>query len=231
MLIKGRFLNIFRILVLCAGIFVSVASDGFAQDVSVEAEISSRKVALGSTIQLTITIHGSNDVEPVQLPPIEGFDARYLGPSTRVSIVNGKYSSSKSFMYSLHPKKVGQYAIPKINIVVLGKTYSLQSVPIEVVRFLGPVTPLEPNKPANIEDKLFIALKVPKKEVYLNESLPVKILLFVSQLSARDIQFPELNNIGFTMGEYEKPMQYQQVVNGTRYNIVQSSSASPDLPL
>jgi len=200
MLITGGFLNILRILILCTGLFVSGASNGFAQDVSVEAEISSRKVVVGSSIQLTITIHGNNDVEPIQLPSIEGFDARYLGPSTRVSIVNGKYSSSKSFIYSLRPRKVGQFAIPKINIVVLGKTYSLQSVPIEVVGSLDSVTPLEPNKPANIEDKLFIALKVPKKEVYLNESLPVKILLFVSQLSARDIQFPELNNIGFTMG-------------------------------
>jgi len=72
-----------------------------------------------------------------------------------------------------------------------------------------------------LQEKLFVVLKVPKKEVYLNESLPMKVLIFVSGLSVRDIQYPDLNNIGFSIGEYTRPQQYEQIVNGLRYNIVE----------
>ena len=150
MVSTGKFLNFFRIPVLCVGLLVLTVSKGFTQDVSVEAEVSSRKVALGSAIQFTITVHGDNNVDPIQLPSIEGFDVRYLGPSTRVSIINGQYSSSKSFVYSLFPKKEGQFEIPKIDVLVSGKTYTLPPLPVEVVGSLGPVAPSQQNQPASL---------------------------------------------------------------------------------
>lgn len=221
------FLNIsrsLRILIVMLGFIVLVAPNGFAQDIGVEVEVSSRKVALGSSIQFTITIHGDKNIPPVELPPIEGFDVKYVGPSTRVSIVNGQYSTSKSFTYSLFPLKVGKFKIPAFDVLVAGKVYSLQEVPVEIV---GSMTQAQaaPSAPsgqlASIEEKLFITLKVPKQEVYLNEQLPVKIILFVSGLSVKDIRYPEINSVGISVGEYERPQQYQQMVRGARFDIVE----------
>ena len=205
---------------LSSGLFVLMASHGSAQDISIEVELSSKKVLLGSTAQLTVTVNGSQDIDPIQLPKIEGFDANYLGPSTRVSIVNGQYSSSKAFIYSLFPLKEGKFEIPAFYVIVSGKTYKVDPIPIEVVGLQnGPAQ--ASGEPAGLKDRIFLVFRVPKEEIYLNECLDVQFFIFVSSLSVRDIQYPELDGVGFSVGEYEKPKQYQQVMNGVRYSVVE----------
>jgi hypothetical protein len=76
-------------------------------------------------------------------------------------------------------------------------------------------------QPASISDKVFLVLETPKTEVYLNERLDIKIRLFVTGLSVRDIQYPEFETIGFTIGSYDQPRQYQQIVNGVPYDVVE----------
>jgi len=212
------------ILILVIGFVALLTSEGYSQNIRVEAEVSSQKVTLGSTIQFIITIHGTSNINPIELPAIDGFEARYTGPSTRVSIVNGVQTSSKSFIYSLFPTREGKFQIPSFIVMVAGKSYTISPVSLEVVASAGGAGPITGNQPAILKEKLFVVLKVPKKEVYLDQSLPMKVLVFISGLSVRDIQFPNLNNIGFSIGEYDKPQQYQQIVNGIRFNIVEFST-------
>jgi len=210
MKIKRKIFLLFCLFGLLVNMLFLQVINTYAQDTSIEAEISSKKISLGSSLQYTITVHGESNINPIELPSIEGFDVRYLGPSTRVSIVNGQYSSSKSFVYSLFPHKVGTFSIPAFAITIAGTEHKLQSFPVEVVASMDETARPSADQPISLEDKLFIVMKAPKEEVYINEPLPIKILLFVSGLSVRDVQYPELNNIGFSMGEYEKPQQYQQ---------------------
>jgi len=123
--------------VVVIGLIVFMTTVGYSQDIRVEAEVSSQKVSLGSAIQFTITIHGNSNIGPIQLPPIDGFEVRYLGPSTRVSYVNGQQSSSKSFIYSLFPQREGKFQIPTFDVMISGKMYTLQAVPLEVVASMG----------------------------------------------------------------------------------------------
>jgi len=212
----------YKIIAVFIGAWCLLASLCHAQDISVQAEVSSRKVALGSAIKFTITIHGENNVAPVKLPPMDSFDVEYLGPTTRMSFVNGRKSTSKSFVYSLFPLKEGQFEIPTVNVIVAGRTYTLRSIPIEVVAAGRQTTDAsQPNRPATMQEKLFVALKIPKSEVYLNEPVPIKIMLFDSGPFTQNVQLPELNNIGFMLGEYKQPQQYQQIINGIRHQIVE----------
>jgi len=206
---------------MVVGFIIFMTAAGYSQEVHVEAEVSSQRVTLGSAIQFTITIHGNSNIEPIQLPPIDGFEVRYLGPSTRVSYVNGQQSSSKSLIYSLLPLREGKFQIPAFSVTISGKVHTMQPIPLEVVASTGGAGSITGDQVTSLKEKLFVVLKVPKEEVYLNESLPIKILIFVSGLSVRDIQYPDLNTIGFSIGEYGKPQQYQQIVNGMRFNIVE----------
>ena len=200
--------------------FCLSAAAVFSQEISVQAELSARKVTLGTAIQLTITVEGESNVSPVELPAMEGFDVKYLGPTTRMSYVNGQQSISKSFIYSLFPLKEGQLEIPQINVIVAGKTYTLNPIFIEVVAAGTPdVSPTQ--QPKTIEEQLYVVLKVPKNEVYLNEPLPIKIILFDGGPLARNVQYPTLDGIGFTMGDFKQPQQYQQIISDLRYNIVE----------
>ena len=209
-----------EVVIVSLGLFTLMTAQGLAQDISVEVELSSRKVPLGSAAQLVITINGTQNVDAISLPKIEGFDVRYLGPSTRVSIVNGQHSSSKAFSYSLFPLKVGQFQIPAFDVLISGKAYRIDSVPIDVVSE-GDQSPQGPEQQTRIEDKILVTLQVPKHEVYLNERLEVKVFLLVSGVSVSDVQYPKFDNVGFSVGEYAKPKQYQQVVDGVHYNVVE----------
>ncbi len=197
----------------------------WGQDIYFHAEVSRSKVALGEAILLTLTTEGSQDVPMIDLPRIEDIDAQFRGPSTRISIVNGRYSSSKSFTYSIFPRKIGSFTIPSVSVAIAGKNYTSDPIPIEVVasgvQGQGPAAGPGQQSISKIEEKIFLVLKVPKKEVYVNEKLPVKIILFITGLEVSEIRFPEFDQTGLEVEKFGQPSQYQQVINGIRYHIVE----------
>lgn len=205
------------------GLVLTLACPLWAQDVSVVADVSQNQVDLGGTLQLTVTVNGGKDIATFDLPKMDGLDARFLGPSTRISIMNGQYSSSKAYIYNLLPLKVGKFQIPSITVSVDGKEYQTQAIDIEVVNSgtASPDQSTASGQEASLKDKIFMVLKPSKTEVYVNEPVPVKILLYVSNLSVRDVHYPEFDKSNMSVEEYKQPKQYNQVVNGVRYDVVE----------
>lgn len=198
-----------------------------AQDVNFYAQVNRKKVPVDSSVQLTLTVEGTQDVHPIDLPSMDGFQSQYLGPSTRISIVNGKVSSSIAFIYNLEPLKIGNFQIPSISVDIEGKTYTSEPIDIEVVASSsassgGPLGPSQQAlQQATLKDKVFLVFKAAKNEAYLNEKVPIKIMLFVANVSVRDIQFPNLEKVGFLMDDFGQPQQYQQVIGGVPYEILE----------
>ena len=92
--------------VLCFFMLIATTAVVRADTVSFEATVSSSKISLSEVLQLTLTVTGvKDDLDPISLPVVDGFSAKYLGPSTSVSIVNGDYHSQRSFIYNLFPNK------------------------------------------------------------------------------------------------------------------------------
>src|SRR5262245_59437052 len=111
-----------RKIILALMIFLTAVSRPlFAEDISLTATVESNHVTLGNSTRLVLTVKGTQKVEPVELPAIDGLDTKYLGPQTAVSIVNGQYSSSKSFIYVLFSNKVGKFTIPALSMTIDGK--------------------------------------------------------------------------------------------------------------
>lgn len=194
---------------------------GYSQDLSFQAEVNSDTVALGSSLQLTLTINGTQKVSPIQLPELDGFDVQYLGPSRRVSIVNGQTTSSIAFSYSLFPLEVGQFRIPALQIIISGQTLTTQPIDINVVDSPGGLLGQDYRENIGLKDKIFLVMKVAKNTVYVNERLPVKILLFLSDIAVRDVQYPEISGLGFSMQPIIDHRKSQQVINGRRFDIVE----------
>ncbi len=213
-----------KIFLLTTLIFLNLLmpQQGLAQDVSVEAEVNIQKVVFDSFIRFTIRVNGTQNASPIELPAIEGFKSRYLGPSRQTSIFNGQYTGSITFGYSLFPVKTGKFEIPAVTLNVDGQDYTTQPISVEVIDSPGSISSSQGKSfPAGSKDKIFMALKLPKQKVYLNEQLPVKILFFVTGFSVKDIHLPELKALGVHVEDYEQPRQYRQVINGTRYEIIE----------
>ncbi len=218
---RNRFAILANIFVLSFCIWNLSSGPGLAQNISFRAQVDRNKVSLGSWIRLMLTVEGTSDVSEIKLPDMDGFEVRHVGPSTRVSIVNGQYSSSKTFAYSLLPLKTGALHIPAVSISVGTQTYASEPIDIEVVD--TPSAAQDPGQPKSpmLQDRIFLVLKTPKQELYINERLPVKVILFVTDLSVADIHFPELKQVGIDVDTFGQPRQYEQTIGGVRYNVVE----------
>lgn len=97
-----------------------------------------KKIAPDETFKLmfTINIEGTMDVVVTDFvaPKFDNFIVRYSGPasSTETSIINGKESFKKTFIYTLKPRKKGRFKIASATIVYKGKTYTTKPITIKV---------------------------------------------------------------------------------------------------
>ena len=73
---------------------VLISSAAYAKEINFQASIDRDVIYLGQSAQLQLQFQGSTDIPAPDIPAIDGFQARYAGPSTMMSIVNGRMSSS-----------------------------------------------------------------------------------------------------------------------------------------
>src|SRR3989338_1605274 len=83
-----------------------------AADITFEASVNKSRVPLGSTVQLTLAVRGTETTPAIETPDIANVQVRYLGPSTQITIINGQYSRTNSYIYSLYPSQVGKFTVP-----------------------------------------------------------------------------------------------------------------------
>jgi len=211
---------------ICTVILLGLTGLACASDVNLEVTVDRTRVSLGSSIQLSITFHGAQEVSAAELPDLEGFDWRYLGPSTRISIINGRASSSITHIYNLVALKTGVFTIPSFSVDYKGKTYASDPISVEVVK--GPVRQspsgagqAQDAGAQNLEDRIFLIMQVDEKKAYINEIMPVTFKLYVDGLAIRDIQFPEFAHEGFFVDKFEQPGQYKEALHGISYDVIE----------
>ena len=207
------------VLIICS---LSFTFSSLAKDIKFEATVDRNKIPIGETAQLNLTFQGTQKIPPPKLPDIKGFQSQYLGPSTMMSIVNGKVSSSITHMYTLIPLKIGTFKIGPFSFKYRGNTYTSNSVKIEVVKGIVQGESKSKEQPKlNFGDRVFLVMKAKKKKAYINELIPVTVKLYVNRLTIRDIQYPQIPHNGFSIREFSKPKQYQEVSNGVIYDVIE----------
>jgi len=201
-----------------------ISSSAYAGEVSFRASLDRDGMSLGQSAQLQLQFQGSTDIPAPDIPAIEGLQVRYMGPSTMMSIVNGRMSSSVTHMYSLLPLKTGKFQIGPISFQYEGNAYTSNILNIEVfdsARDGGGRTEQQKKPAASLDDRVFVKMQAGKRSAYANEIIPLTIKLYVNGIGVRDIQYPEYNREGFSGGQFDKPGQYQETVKGIVYEVVE----------
>lgn len=193
----------------------------FADAPTFQAMVNTNKINLGSVLQLTLACKNGKPDQPPEIPEIPDVDVRYLGPSTSIAIVNGNYSQTIAYIYTLFPQKVGHFEIPAITTSLNGQTLTSQPIPFDVV---DSGSAGGSDAVTSIKDKIFLTIETGKKEAFLHEKIPVTVKLFVQGIAVSDVQFPKLNEQGFRLDEFPRPSQYQQTIGGVPYNVIQFDS-------
>jgi hypothetical protein len=207
-----------------AGILIPQA---FAKDISFGLSLDRDHVEVGDVVQLSLVFENSQSIPAPQMPEIEGIRSQYVGPTTRVSNVNGEVKSSITHRYRLVVMKTGDFTLGPFTFSFNGDNYTSPSKQLTVVdRGQAPVTSrtqglsVDSSQEVN-DDKIFVILSAQKNKVYLNEPISVTVKLYVDQISIRGIEYPVLNSKGLVVEPYAKPLQYKEQLAGVFYDVVE----------
>jgi hypothetical protein len=201
-----------------------------AQDVYVKAEYPT-VVNAGDqfTVMWTVNAGGGE----FSAPSFNGF-YKLMGPQTSYSsstqIINGKMSNetSYSYVYYLQAVKEGKFIISPAVFTLKNKTYSSDSIHIEVVGGVsqkqkvtsGSNNSTDATEVESSGKDLFINLSVNRREIFLGEPIvaTVKIYSRVNIAGINEIKYPSFNS--FLRSDIETPpltSLRQENVNGTIY--------------
>ncbi len=157
--------------ILC--IFTSLS---YAQDITLNATISSATVGAGEQITYSISASGgSGNIPQPKLPALPDFKVYNAGTSSSYQFINGQVSSSVTYNYTLIPIKEGTFTIGASSISYKGKVYQTQPLTVKVART---VQKKQKKKPTTIEERffkqnqtgeLFVRTLVNKNKAYVNE--------------------------------------------------------------
>ncbi len=190
----------------------------YAADLNFEISVDDTVVPLGGSTQLKLHFYGTQDIAAPDVPDLDGFEVRYVGPSRSVSIVNRQVSLSVTHIYTLIPVEKGMHTIGPFTFEYEGREYASDLLKVEVVdrgTFAGSRQgPARGQRPAaskeDISGRLYLTMQVPRETVYVNEIIPMTIKLYVSDMGLKDIQYPTVSHEGFSMAKFDKPKQYRE---------------------
>jgi hypothetical protein len=209
---------------------VFVAAIAFADDPLVYATIQPAQIELGESAQFTITNLGDG-TNPISMPVVSGLKFEIIGRTREVQIINGTTLPSTSIIMRVTPQMAGIFTIPAVTpqaqplVLQVNGTASSASFQ-HPARPTAPIPPPPPPifsggsipKGVHLTDdgSAYVRLSVPKRELYVGESVPVDIEVgmrsgFVASLNG----LPKLTNDDFALNSLSRqPERTEKLING-----------------
>ncbi|MEK9629796.1 MAG: BatD family protein [Nitrospinota bacterium] len=198
-------------------IWLLLTAPAFGDEIQVMATVDRNQITLEDSLNLSITIKGTQDTPPPELPPLPDFRVTSSGTSSSTQIINMSRSVSITHNYRLTPMSTGKFKIGPAHIQANNKVYSTQ--PIDIVVNKSTTPSQSGNRPA------FVETSISKKEAFVGEQLIYSFKLYY-RVEAKnfDLSMP-FGATYFQKEELGKAKSYQTVVNGIQYHVQEVSVA------
>ena len=210
-----------------------VATSTFATTPTVTAQLDRDDISLGDSAQLTITVAGSAN-DAVSPPAVAGLEFVARGQSSQYQSINGVATSTTSATYEVIPRRVGTFTIPALSrgsksLVLMVRPGNGGSAagghnnsgasrlpPPATSALAAGETHLTPDGSA------FARLLLPKRELYVGETVPVDIQVGLRPGLAGSLNgLPTLNGDSFTLNKLSsQPEETQTMIAGTPYTVL-----------
>jgi hypothetical protein len=225
-------------LALTLALFLVLFPAAQAQDLQVATTVSADTVGVQDQFQLTVTVTGndSGQAQTPRLPRLQGLRV-VAGPSlsTQFQWINGRSTSSKSFIYILLPEREGQFTIDPVEVTVGGKVYKTQAITVRVTSASHAPTPPTRTAPANpldqnlfggmqrtqpSGDEVYVTAELDRTSAYPGQQVTLTYHLY-TQVAVTGLQLQENPPLtGFWVENIEvesKPTGARRVINGKEY--------------
>ena len=180
----------------------------FAHGLSLSAEVDRQTVALNETLRLIVTADTSTQ-QTIDFNQLDHqFDILNTQRSNQTQFINGKRSSTTSWILILAPKETGQLVIPSFE---LNGIYS-QAITITVTDSATAITAIKEDA------EVFLTVEVDKQSVYVQQQILLTFQLYYRiGLSGYDTESLTLPN---TTIEAVDESNFQTQWNGQRYQVL-----------
>lgn len=198
-------------------------------EIEISAGVNKKSLPVNDNLQLTISVDGSVDLPGVSLPALNDFEVVGQSSATQIQIVNGQRSNSRSYIFTLRPKKQGVAQIPVLSFTYKDKTYKTNPIEVTVTAFATPNVQAKTNnnsffdedifqggffgrQPSNVaEQQVFAELLAGKKQLYVGEKTLLNIKLYFEQgfYQGPAIGMPKFSGlVVHELGESQKQEEY-----------------------
>ena len=223
--------KIFLVIISC---FINVLV--YASNIEMYSSVNKTSVALNETLQLTISIKGDSKSLPYfSLPTLKDFNIYGSSQSKNMSIVNGNVTNTVNYIYTLSPKKIGEYEIPSFKLEYNGQTYETDPVKITVsqAQTANSVSVQNTQIPKQKQTSqvynfdtskaIFVESKVDKKTAYINEKVIYTFSFYTSVNVLSNPSYQAPNFMGFFTGNTTQN-NYRTQINGRDYVVTEVST-------
>ncbi len=219
--------------VLCLG-----AQAALSDDVQISSSVDATRISQSDQLTLTVAVLGTRK-EP-QLDPMPEFDitGTYERGSTGVDFNTLKTSISKTYSYTLRPKKPGTFKVSGASVRVGGKNYTTPAITVQVVKTTAPQTQPQPQSqaqsPAQTQsgkqtpsignENIFIKTSIDKDEAYVGEQVTFVFELY-NRISIAETEYEPPSTTGFWAVELPAIPKSTTIVNNRRYyhNVIKTA--------
>ncbi|MFH1395579.1 MAG: BatD family protein [Candidatus Omnitrophota bacterium] len=228
---------IMKSLFIAAILIMSITLSAFAQDVRFTASLEKNKVSVGNPVYLYLTLEGAQESGQPEVAAKDGLQIKYVGPSTKISVVNGSVSQSITYTYLIIPLKEGEFQFGPFLMEYKGREYP--ALPVVLSVYGKPQGVPGPSGSSGVssvpsasgqnqaaetqetyeDNRILLKMDIEKRLVYINEEVFLTIKLY-SAANLRDIEYPVFSHEGFSAGEFEEPERRREIVNGIRYDVL-----------
>ena len=182
------------------------------------ATLDRNTITLGESATLSLTFADGSPQNVPEAPAIANLQIAYIGPSSQVSFINGQVSSTVTHNYTVTPVQAGEFTIPAVTAEVSGEKLSTQPLKLRVLK-PGAPPPQAINSGAQLA---FLKLLVPKKEVYLGETITAELQLYAGDRVQRisGFQLAAFPTEGFTVSKMVEGQHRQVQIGNGRYTMI-----------
>ncbi len=234
---------------LCAVLFLMVLgwADNARARGKIAVDIEPARISAGRAAVLTVTISGSRAGSP-SIEADDGLRIIPSGQSSQYQSINGRVSSTVTYMYRVSSRTPGDYSIGPVTAMVDGKMESSRPLTLTVAQSTATtrtgtaratartaparnVASGQPSSSAGTADRLsgaeadqvaFLRLIPQKNKAYVGELLPVTIkAYFRNGLGASLDSLPALSHTAFTWDALgSEPQQTTEAIGGHYFSVL-----------
>lgn len=209
---KGRL----HALVLTA---VSCFAAGLAPAATFTATLDRDTVTLGENATLSLSFVGGTPRTVPTPQDIPNLQIDFSGNSQEITTINGQFSATISYNFTITPRQPGDYTIPALTAEVGGEQLHTQPLKLKVLKPTAP----PPDAIKSGSQITFLKLLLPKKEIYVGETVVAQLQIYVQNgvsVPAGGWQPTSFPAEGFNVGRSVQGQQQQVQIGNSVYVMV-----------